>query len=107
MIYGKFTERSQMVILEAQKESQKFKHGYIGTEHILMGIIKEKGEAYEILNKYSISIVKVKKLIEDYLGYGETLMPKGELLLTPRTKRLFDQSYTEAKKLKHKYVSPE
>ncbi|MGL5149194.1 MAG: ATP-dependent Clp protease ATP-binding subunit, partial [Clostridium sp.] len=45
--------------------------------------------------------------IEDYLGYGETLMPKGELLLTPRTKRLFDQSYTEAKKLKHKYVSPE
>ncbi|HEY5525910.1 MAG TPA: ATP-dependent Clp protease ATP-binding subunit [Clostridium sp.] len=107
MPYGKFTERAQVVILEAQKESQNFKHGYIGTEHILLGILKEGGDAKELLIKYGINTKLVLKLIEDYLGFGESLMPKGELLLTPRTKRLFDESFIEAENLKHTYVSPE
>jgi ATP-dependent Clp protease ATP-binding subunit ClpC len=107
MPYGKFTERAQIVILGAQKESQKFKHGYIGTEHILLGLLEEGGDAKELLNKYGIEIDLVRNLIEDYLGFGEVLMPKGELLLTPRTKRLFDESFIEAKNLNHKYVSPE
>ncbi|PRR80911.1 ATP-dependent Clp protease ATP-binding subunit [Clostridium vincentii] len=107
MPYGKFTERAQVVILEAQKESQKFKHGYIGTEHILLGILKESGDAKELLIKYGINTKLVLNLIEDYLGFGESLMPKGELLLTPRTKRLFDASFIEAENLKHNYVSPE
>lgn len=107
MPYGKFTERAQIVILEAQKESQNFKHGYIGTEHILLGILGEGGDANDLLVKYGIGKDRVKILIENYLGYGESLMPKGELLLTPRTKRLFDESFVEAKKLNHKYVSPE
>ncbi|MBD7912677.1 ATP-dependent Clp protease ATP-binding subunit [Clostridium cibarium] len=107
MPYGKFTERAQLVILGAQKESQKFKHGYIGTEHILLGILEEGGDAKELLGKYGIEIELVRNLIEDYLGFGEVLMPKGELLLTPRTKRLFDESFVEAKNLNHKYVSPE
>lgn len=107
MPHGKFTERAQLVIIEAQKESQRFKHGYIGTEHILLGILKEGGEAKEVLSKRGIEIEEVKALIEDYLGYGEVLMPQGELLLTPRTKRLFDESFVEAKNLNHKYVSPE
>ena len=107
MPHGKFTERAQLVIIEAQKESQRFKHGYIGTEHILLGILSEGGEAKEVLCKNGIEIEEVKELIEDYLGYGEVLMPQGELLLTPRTKRLFDESFVEAKNLNHKYVSPE
>jgi ATP-dependent Clp protease ATP-binding subunit ClpC len=107
MSYGKFTERAQVVILEAQKESQNFKHGYIGTEHILLGILKEGGDARELLIKYSIDIKSVIALMEDYLGFGESLMPKGELLLTPRTKKLFDESFIEAQNLKHTYVSPE
>jgi len=107
MPYGKFTERAQVVILEAQKESQNFKHGYIGTEHILLGILKEGGDAKELLIKYGIDTKLVMNLIEDYLGLGESLMPKGELLLTPRTKRLFDESFIEAQNLKHNYVSPE
>ena len=92
MPHGKFTERAQLVIIEAQKESQRFKHGYIGTEHILLGILAEGGEAKEILSKNGIEIDTVKELIEDYLGYGEVLMPQGELLLTPRTKRLFERA---------------
>lgn len=107
MAYGRFTERAQVVIMGAQKESQKFKHGYIGTEHILLGVIAEGGYSKELLGKYGISVENIRDMIEDYLGYGEASMPKGELLLTPRTKRLFDESFIEAKKLNHKYVSPE
>ena len=107
MSYGKFTERAQLVIMAAQKESQKFKHGYIGTEHILIGIMAENGYSSELLEKYGIEIEEIRNMLEEYLGYGDSLMPKGELLLTPRTKRLFDESIIEAKKLNHKYVSPE
>ena len=107
MAYGRFTERAQTVILGAQKESQNFKHGYIGTEHILLGVMDEGGYAKELLNKYGIDSDSVKDMIEECLGIGEVVMPKGELLLTPRTKRLFDESFIEAKKLNHNYVSPE
>ena len=107
MAYGRFTERAQTVILEAQKESQNFKHGYIGTEHILLGVIEEGGYAKEILSKYGIELETIKEMIEGCLGIGDNVMPNNELLLTPRTKRLFDDSFIEAKKLNHNYVSPE
>ena len=107
MPYGKFTERAKVVIMGAQRESQKFKHGYIGTEHILLGIMLENGYSKELLSNYGIEIDQIRNMVEEYLGYGDVLMPKGELLLTPRTKRLFDESFVEAKKLSHKYVSPE
>jgi len=107
MAYGKFTERAQQVIMGAQKESQIFKHGYIGTEHILLGIISEGGYAKQILNKQGVEMFHVRNMIEEFLGAGESIMQKGELLLTPRTKRLFDESFVEAKKLNHNYVSPE
>ena len=107
MAYGKFTERAQQVIMGAQKESQIFKHGYIGTEHILLGIISEGGYAKQILTKQGIEMFQVRNMIEEFLGLGEAIMQKGELLLTPRTKRLFDESFLEAKKLNHNYVSPE
>lgn len=107
MAYGKFTEAAQTVIMCAQRESQNFKHGYIGTEHILLGLISESGYVKELLNKYGLEREDIKGLIEDYLGYGESVMPNGELLLTPRTKRLFDQSFNEAKKFNHNYVGPE
>lgn len=107
MAYGKFTERAQQVIMGAQKESQIFKHGYIGTEHILLGIISEDGYAKQILAKQGIEMFQVRNMIEELLGLGEAIMQKGELLLTPRTKRLFDESFLGAKKLNHNYVSPE
>ncbi len=107
MAYGKFTERAQMVIMQAQKESERFKHGYIGTEHILLGIMLEGGYAKTAISNFNIDSKAIKDLIEDYLGYGDLTMPKGELLLTPRTKKLFDESFIEASKFDHKYVLPE
>ena len=107
MAYGRFTERAQQVIMDAQRESQKYRHGYIGTEHILIGIIQEGGFAKQLLEKYQVDQENVRNLIENYLGYGEMLMPKGELLLTPRTKKLFDDSFIEAKKYNNRFVTPE
>ena len=56
MIFGRFTERAQVVLVEAQQESQNFKHGYIGTEHVLLGILKENGYAGQLLEGKVITI---------------------------------------------------
>ena len=64
MIFGKLTERAQLVLVEAQKESQYFKHGYIGTEHILLGLLKEGGYAKQVLYINGATIDKVRKLLK-------------------------------------------
>ena len=107
MIFGRFTERANIVIAEAQKESQYFKHGYIGTEHILLGILNEGGYATEVLKLKGITLEKAKKVLEDYLGFGDGEISIGDMLLTPRTKRLFDDSLVSARAFDHTYVSPE
>lgn len=107
MSNGKFTERTQNVILEARKESRDFKHGYIGTEHILLGILNEGGYAASVLNKNNIYSKDIREKIESYLGYGEIEVLSSDLLLTPRTKHLLDVSFEEVKNFNHKYVNPE
>ncbi|AGX41224.1 ATP-dependent Clp protease ATP-binding subunit [Clostridium saccharobutylicum] len=107
MEYNKLTERAQMVILEAENESEKFKHGYVGTEHVLLGILKEEGYSAKLLKKYGIDIENIRDMVQKYLGYGDIIKSEEDILLTPRTKRLLDESFEEAKKLNHKYVSPE
>lgn len=107
MSNGRFTERTQTVILEARKESRDFKHGYIGTEHILLGILNEGGYATSVLNKNNIYSKDIREKIESYLGYGEIEVLSSDLLLTPRTKHLLDVSFEEVKNFNHKYVNPE
>ena len=107
MIFGRFTERAQVVLVEAQQESQNFKHGYIGTEHVLLGILKENGYAGQLLAGKGITIDKVRKMTEDYLGFGDDDVSNGEMLLTPRAKRLFDDSLDIARKYGHSFINPE
>ncbi|MDV4152257.1 ATP-dependent Clp protease ATP-binding subunit [Clostridium sp. AL.422] len=107
MVFGKFTERAQLVLVEAQKESQYFKHGYIGTEHILLGILKEGGFANRVLYISGITIDKVRNLIEEYLGFGDVDISIGEMLLNPRTKRIFDDSLSKAMIYNQNYINPE
>lgn len=107
MVFGKFTERAQVVLVEAQKESQYFKHGYIGTEHILLGILKEGGFANKVLYISGITIDKARKLIEEYLGFGDVDISIGEMLLNPRTKRVFDDSLAKSMMYNHNYINPE
>jgi ATP-dependent Clp protease ATP-binding subunit ClpC len=107
MEYNKLTERAQAVILEAENESEKFKHGYVGTEHMLLGILKEDGYSAKLLKKHGIDSEKIRTMIHRYLGYGDIEKTDDNILLTPRSKRLIDESTAAAKKLNHKYVSPE
>ncbi|MDU1855420.1 MAG: Clp protease N-terminal domain-containing protein, partial [Clostridium baratii] len=81
--------------------------GYIGTEHILLGILNEGGYAASVLNKNNIYSKDIREKIESYLGYGEIEVLSSDLLLTPRTKHLLDVSFEEVKNFNHKYVNPE
>ncbi|WP_160693246.1 ATP-dependent Clp protease ATP-binding subunit [Clostridium sp. C2-6-12] len=107
MEYNKLTERAQVVILEAENESEKFKHGYVGTEHVLLGILKEDGYSAKLLIKYGVDSENIKAMIQRYLGYGDIKKSDDNILLTPRTKRVIDESFAAAKRLNHRYVSPE
>jgi ATP-dependent Clp protease ATP-binding subunit ClpC len=106
-MFGRFTERAQKVLFYAQEEAQGLQHGYVGTEHILLGILKEEGISKRLLNDMSISVENVRNLIEEYEGKGDIDLYKNEIPLTPRTKRLLELSLFEARNLNHNYISPE
>lgn len=107
MMFGRFTDRARKVLMNAQEESEKFKHGYVGTEHILLGILTEDGIAKSLLNNFTITDIKVRELIQEYEGMGEIDFYKTEIPLTPRTKRLLEISLIEARNLNHNYITPE
>ncbi|MGE5627753.1 MAG: ATP-dependent Clp protease ATP-binding subunit [Solirubrobacterales bacterium] len=107
MIFGRFTDRAQRVLVYSQEEAQKLRHGYVGTEHILLGLLIEDGTAKKILNNMSITLEDVKELIEEYEGTGDIDFESGEIPLTPRTKRLLELSLLESRNLGHNYISPE
>lgn len=108
MMFSRFTERAQRVIMFAQQEAQSFQHGYVGTEHILLGILKEEdGIARKLLNNSGITSDNVRDLVEEYEGQGEAELYKNEIPLTPRTKRLLELSLLEARTLGHNYITPE
>lgn len=107
MMFGRFTERAQKVLFYAQEEAQVLQHGYVGTEHILLGVLREDGIAKKLLNNASITVEAVRNLIEEYEGKGDIELYKKEIPLTPRTKRLLELSLFEARNLNHNYISPE
>ncbi|MDP4088596.1 MAG: ATP-dependent Clp protease ATP-binding subunit [Bacillota bacterium] len=108
MMFGRFSERSQKVLLYAQEEARDFKHGYVGTEHILLGILREEdGIAKKVLNDIGINTESVKSLIDEFEGRGDMEYFKNEIPLTPRTKRLLELSHVEARNLNHNYITPE
>ncbi len=107
MMFGRFTERAQKVLVYAQQEAQSLQHGYVGTEHILLGILDEEGTAKNILNNMGITADSVRELIEEYEGKGDMDLFRNEIPLTPRTKRLLEISLLEARDLNHNYISPE
>jgi ATP-dependent Clp protease ATP-binding subunit ClpC len=107
-MFSKFNERARKVLMFANEEAQSYKHGYVGTEHMLLGILREQeGIAFNALNSMGINYDKVKALVNQYIGNGDVEMPKDEIYLTPRTKRLIEVSLVEARGLNQNYISPE
>ena len=103
----KFTNRAEKAITCAQEIAGEFGHNYIGTEHLLAGLMREgSGLAYKILTSNGITEEKIEKLIEEFIGKNKPLMdlPDG---FTPRTKRVIEISFIEAKKLNNNFIGTE
>ncbi len=108
MFVNRFNERTEKVIIFAKEEAKMFQHGYVGTEHILLGMLKEgEGTSKKILNDMGVSIDGVRSLIAEYEGKGDLELYRNDIPLTPRTKRLLEISALEATNLNHNYISPE
>jgi ATP-dependent Clp protease ATP-binding subunit ClpC len=105
--FDKFTERARKVLQLAQEEAQRFNHNYIGTEHILLGLVREgDGVAARVLNNLGIELHKVRSAVEFIIGRGDRMV-MGDIGLTPRAKRVIELAVDEARRLNHHYIGTE
>jgi ATP-dependent Clp protease ATP-binding subunit ClpC len=105
--FEKFSERARRALTFAQEEAQRFNHNYIGTEHILLGLVREsEGVAAKVLISLGAELTKVRASVEFIIGKGGQTGP-GEIGLTPRAKRVIELAVDEARNLNHNYVGTE
>jgi len=107
-MYTQFTDRARKVMQLANQEAQHLKHVYVGTEHILLGLVAEEaGVAFKVLQGLGIDQQKVRREIERIVLCGPEPAWKGQLPMTPRAKKVIEYSIDEARNLKHHYVGTE
>jgi len=105
--FDKFTERARKVLTLAQEEAQRFNHNYIGTEHLLLGLVREgDGVAARVLGNMGVQLPKVRSAVEFIIGRGEGAVI-GEIGLTPRAKKVIELAVDEARRLNHHYIGTE
>jgi len=105
--FDKFTERARKVLSLAQEEAQRFNHPYIGTEHLLLGLVREgEGVAARVLTNMGVQLPKVRSAVEFIIGRGEGAVI-GEIGLTPRAKKVIELAVDEARRLDHSYIGTE
>ena len=105
--FDKFTERARKVLTLAQDEAQRFNHNYIGTEHLLLGLVREgEGVAARVLENMGVELSKVRTAVEFIIGRGDRPVV-GEVGLTPRAKRVIELAIDEARRLDHNYIGTE
>ena len=105
--FGRFTERAQRALIYGQEEARNLGHNYVGTEHLLLGLLKEgEGAAALVLKGLGIDIHKVREQVENLVGKGNYNFTEG-FGYTPRTKRVMELSFYEARNLGHNYVGTE
>ncbi|WP_305752037.1 ATP-dependent Clp protease ATP-binding subunit [Mammaliicoccus sciuri] len=106
MLFGRLTERAQRVLAHAQEEAMRLNHSNIGTEHLLLGLMKEpEGIAAKVLDAFGITEEKVTKEVENLIGQGQEQV--GAIHYTPRAKKVIELSMDEARKLNHTFVGTE
>jgi ATP-dependent Clp protease ATP-binding subunit ClpC len=105
--FDKFTERARKVLSLAQEEAQRLHHNYIGTEHLLLGLVREgEGVAAKVLTSLGVDLEKVRKAVEDIIGRGDRIV-LGEIGMTPRAKKVIELAVDEAQLLNHHYIGTE
>ncbi len=107
-MYERFTDRARKVMQLANQEAQRFNHEYIGTEHILLGLVKEgTGVAANVLKNLDIDLRKIRLEVEKIVQAGPDMVTMGKLPQTPRAKKVIEYSIEEARNLNHNYVGTE
>ena len=104
-MFGKFTEKSQRAMVFAQSEAREQGHSYIGSEHILLGILKEPGGASSILGQVAVNYERAKDAIAEIVAPEDTTVTS--LTYTPRTKKIFELALEIANELGHNYIGTE
>jgi ATP-dependent Clp protease ATP-binding subunit ClpC len=106
--FDRFNDRAKRVLALAQDEAIRFNHNYIGVEHLLLGLIREgEGVAAQVLNSLGVDLSTARKSVETIIGRGDTTAPPSSIVLSPRTKKVFELAIDEARKLGHGYVGTE
>src|SRR4051812_3736176 len=106
-VFERFTDRARRVVVLAQEEARLLNHNYIGTEHILLGLIHEgEGVAAKALESLGISLEAVRAQVEEIIGHGGS-SPSGHIPFTPRAKKVLELSLREALQLGHNYIGTE
>src|SRR4030043_332371 len=107
-MFSRFTERARKVIILAKEEARRFNHDYIGTEHILLGLIREgEGVAATVLQKMGVSLENIRLEIEKLVQPGPTTQIIGDIPFTPRAKKALELAAEEARSLGHNYIGTE
>ncbi|MDA9840784.1 NDP-hexose 4-ketoreductase, partial [Rubripirellula sp.] len=107
-MYERFTDRARKVMQLANQEAQRFNHEYIGTEHILLGLVKEgSGVAANVLKNLEVDLRKIRLEVEKLVQSGPEMVTVGKLPQTPRAKKVIEYSMEEARNLNHSYVGTE
>ena len=107
-MYERFTERARKVMALGNQEAQRFNHEYIGTEHILLGLVKEgSGVGANVLKNLGVDLHKVRIEVEKLVKAGPDMVTMGKLPQTPRAKKVVEYSIEEARNLNHNYVGTE
>ena len=105
--FDKFTDRARKVLTLAQDEAQRFNHNYIGTEHLLLGLVREgEGVAARVLENMNVELPKVRTAVEFIIGRGDRPVV-GEVGLTPAAKRVIELAIDESRRLGHRYIGTE
>jgi hypothetical protein len=106
-MFERFTERARRVVVLAQEEARLLDHNYIGTEHLLLGLIHEgQGVAAQALTRLGVSLEAVRAEVEEIIGQGQSA-PTGHIPFTPRAKKVLELSLREALELGHNYIGTE
>jgi ATP-dependent Clp protease ATP-binding subunit ClpC len=107
-MFDKFTNRAKQVIKLAKKEAQRLNHNYLGTEHVLLGLLKlGQGVAVNVLRNLNIDFETVRNEVEKLVGYGPEIQVYGDPALTGKVKKVFEYANEEAASLNHNYVGTE
>ena len=106
--FDRFNDRAKRVLALAQDEAIRFNHNYIGTEHLLVGLIREEeGVAARALAKLGVELEKARKALEFIIGRGDKATSPSEITLSPRTKKIIELAIDESRRLGHSHVGPE